>query len=32
MPDGRRFLVNVVDGEAAPPAITVVTNWTVGLR
>jgi hypothetical protein len=33
-PDGQRFLVNVpADGEAAAaPPITVVLNWTAGLK
>jgi serine/threonine protein kinase len=32
--DGQRFLVNVVaeDMQAAPPPITVITNWTATLR
>ena len=31
--DGKRFLVNVVvDEQAAPPPITVITNWTSMLR
>jgi Tol biopolymer transport system component len=32
MPDGQRFIVNVVDEEPAPPAITIVTNWTAALQ
>jgi hypothetical protein len=31
--DGKRFLLNVpVEEEASSPAITVVLNWTAGLR
>lgn len=30
-PDGGRFLVGTVVGEAQPSAITIVTNWTEGL-
>ena len=30
--DGRRFLVNTQIADAAPNPITVVLNWTAGLR
>jgi hypothetical protein len=32
--DGRRFLVNVPAGgeDAAAPPVTVVLNWTAGLK
>jgi hypothetical protein len=30
--DGRRFLVNIQSGDSAPIPITVVMNWTVGLK
>jgi hypothetical protein len=31
--DGQRFLVNIVsDDQAAPPPITIITNWTATLR
>ena len=26
-PDGQRFLINGVAGNATPPSITVVVNW-----
>ena len=32
-PDGQRFLMNVpIGGAATSPTITVVLNWTAGLR
>jgi serine/threonine protein kinase/WD40 repeat protein len=31
-PDGRRFLVNTDVGEVAPPSLTLVVNWTAGLK
>jgi eukaryotic-like serine/threonine-protein kinase len=30
--DGRRFLVNTQTGDASPTPITVVLNWTAGLK
>jgi hypothetical protein len=31
--DGTRFLINTVRGSsAASPPLTVVTNWTAGLK
>jgi eukaryotic-like serine/threonine-protein kinase len=30
--DGRRFLVNTQNGDAAPAPITIELNWTAGLR
>ena len=30
--DGQRFLLNVPAEEAASPAITLVLNWTAGLK
>ena len=30
--DGRRFLVNTLSGDASPSPITVVMNWTAGLK
>ncbi len=30
--DGRRFLINTVSGETVPSPITVVVNWSAGLR
>jgi eukaryotic-like serine/threonine-protein kinase len=30
--DGRRFLVNTPTGDAATVPITVVLNWTAGLK
>ncbi len=30
--DGERFLINTVADEAAPVSITLVVNWTAGLR
>lgn len=30
--DGTRFLVHTMSGDLAPASITVVLNWTVGLR
>jgi hypothetical protein len=30
--DGRRFLVNTQSGEPPPVPITVVLNWTAGLK
>lgn len=30
--DGRRFLVNTLSGDPAPNPITVVLNWTAGLK
>ena len=30
--DGQRFLVNTVSGSASDLPITVVLNWTAGLR
>jgi hypothetical protein len=30
--DGQRFLINTQSGEAAPTPITVVLNWTAGLK
>jgi phosphohistidine phosphatase SixA len=29
---GQRFLVNTQTGDSAPTAITVVLNWTAGLK
>jgi serine/threonine protein kinase len=31
-PDGQRFLMNVVADEANPSPITIVQNWTAGLK
>ena len=31
-PDGERFLMNVLAEEANVPSITIVQNWTVGLK
>ncbi|MGH9662182.1 MAG: TolB family protein, partial [Bryobacteraceae bacterium] len=31
-PDGKKFLVNSLIPNQAPPAITVVLNWTAGLK
>jgi eukaryotic-like serine/threonine-protein kinase len=31
-PDGQRFLMNVLAEEANVPPITIVQNWTVGLK
>ena len=30
--DGQRFLVNTQSGDIAPSPITVVLNWTAGLK
>jgi Tol biopolymer transport system component/predicted Ser/Thr protein kinase len=30
--DGKRFLINAKTGDSAPVAITVVLNWTAGLK
>jgi hypothetical protein len=30
--DGQRFLVNTVTDQAAPIPMTVVVNWTAGLK
>jgi len=30
--DGQRFLVNTLPEQAVPAPITVVMNWTAGLR
>jgi hypothetical protein len=30
--DGRRFLINTSTGDAAVVPITVVLNWTAGLK
>jgi Tol biopolymer transport system component len=30
--DGRRFLINTVPGQAASAPVTVVLNWTAGLK
>jgi hypothetical protein len=30
--DGQRFLVNIQSGDSAPTPITVVMNWTAGLK
>jgi hypothetical protein len=30
--DGRRFLINTQTGDPAPTPITIVLNWTVGLK
>jgi serine/threonine protein kinase len=30
--DGKRFLVNTLSGDRSPTPITVVLNWTVGLK
>jgi serine/threonine protein kinase len=30
--DGQRFLVNVAADESRSPAITIITNWTAGLK
>ena len=30
--DGQRFLVNTQSSDATPQAITVVMNWTAGLK
>jgi Tol biopolymer transport system component len=31
-PDGQRFLVNAVPQGSAPESLTLVTNWTAGLK
>jgi hypothetical protein len=31
-PDGSRFLINTLVGEGMPEALTVVQNWTAGLK
>ncbi len=31
-PDGERFLMNVLAEEANVPPITIVQNWTAGLK
>jgi hypothetical protein len=31
-PDGQRFLMNVVLDESSAPPITIVQNWTAGVR
>jgi hypothetical protein len=31
-PDGRRFVVNTLLDDTASGAITLVSNWTAGLR
>ena len=30
--DGQRFLINTQSGDPAPNPITVVLNWTAGLK
>ena len=30
--DGQRFLMNVVTDESTVPSITIVQNWTAGLK
>jgi Tol biopolymer transport system component len=30
--DGKRFLVNTLSGDLSPTPITVVLNWTAGLK
>ena len=30
--DGKRFLVNTLSGDSSPTPITVVLNWTAGLK
>jgi len=30
--DGQRFLVNTQSGDPSPTPITVVLNWTAGLK
>jgi hypothetical protein len=30
--DGQRFLVNTESGDSSPSPITVVLNWTAGLK
>jgi hypothetical protein len=30
--DGQRFLVNTVVDQPTHPALTVILNWTAGLR
>ena len=30
--DGKRFLVNTLSGDPSPASITVVLNWTAGLK
>ena len=30
--DGQRFLVNTQTGDPAPNPITVILNWTAGLK
>ena len=31
-PDGKRFLINITVGESTASPITIVTNWTAGLK
>ncbi len=31
-PDGRRFLINITADESTTSPITIVTNWTAGLK
>jgi hypothetical protein len=31
-PNGQRFLVNTLPQGSAPEALTLVTNWTAGLK
>ena len=31
-PDGQRFLINVTVDESTASPITIVTNWTAGLK
>ena len=31
-PDGQRFLVNIAQQGGAPEPLTLVTNWTAGLK
>jgi hypothetical protein len=30
--DGRRFLINTKIGDPTPTLITIVLNWTAGLK
>jgi hypothetical protein len=30
--DGQKFLVNALTGDPSPMPITVVLNWTAGLK
>jgi hypothetical protein len=31
-PDGQRFLINIIADESTASPITIVTNWTAGLK